>query len=107
MAGDAEAVTQKVVQAAKDGDMTAARIIFDRLFPARRDNFVSFEMPSVEGLADVAQAIHAVIHAVSAGELTPIEGDQITKMIGNYAQATSFADFEARLASLEAQKLPQ
>ena len=52
MQADAEAIVKAVLDSAKGGDMTAARIILDRIAPARRDNLVSFELPKVERPAD-------------------------------------------------------
>ena len=43
MGGDIEDITRSVIDAAKGGDMTAARIVLDRITPVRRDRPVVFE----------------------------------------------------------------
>jgi hypothetical protein len=43
MAGDVEEITQKVISAAKNGDLTAARIVLDRISPPRKDNPITLE----------------------------------------------------------------
>jgi hypothetical protein len=43
MAEDVEAVVQAVVEKAKAGDMTAARMIIDRMVPLRRGRPTPFE----------------------------------------------------------------
>jgi hypothetical protein len=47
MADDAEGVVRKVVEAAVAGDMTAARLILDRIAPPRRGRPVPIALPEV------------------------------------------------------------
>ena len=71
MQDDAGAVVKAVVGAAKGGDMTAARIVLDRIAPARRDNPVVFTLPEVTTAADAAKAMGSILAAIAAGELSP------------------------------------
>src|SRR5215216_6798668 len=43
--GDAEAITQKAIELAKGGDITAIRLCLDRLCPPRKDRYVTFAIP--------------------------------------------------------------
>jgi Family of unknown function (DUF5681) len=61
MADDAEGVVQTVIEAAKAGDMTAARLILDRIAPPRRGSPVSFALPAIKTAADVTKALSAVV----------------------------------------------
>ncbi|HWN80221.1 MAG TPA: DUF5681 domain-containing protein [Bradyrhizobium sp.] len=47
--GQAEALTQKAIQMALDGDPVALRLCLDRLCPPRRDRPVSFPLPPITG----------------------------------------------------------
>lgn len=60
MAGDAEAVINAVVAAAKDGDMTAARLVLDRIAPSCRGRRVRLDLPPIVGAADRVKALAAV-----------------------------------------------
>ena len=71
MQDDAEAVVKAVVNAAKGGDMTAARLVLDRIAPARRDNPVAFTLPEVTSAADAANAMGSILAAVAAGSSVP------------------------------------
>ncbi len=51
MQDDAENIVNAVLTAARNGDMTAAKIILVRLVPVRRE--VSFDLPKIECKADV------------------------------------------------------
>src|SRR5919202_930055 len=59
MAESAEDVIRAVITAAKGGDMTAARIVMDRLAPIRRGRPVAFDLPEVEGAAVIVEAFAA------------------------------------------------
>src|ERR1700716_2949183 len=70
--GDAEAITSKAIELAKEGDMAAIRICMDRFCPPRKDRPISFELPKLERVADASAAMAAIVSAVASGELTPI-----------------------------------
>lgn len=101
MQDDAEAVVNAVLTAAKGGDMTAARIVVDRLCPARKDNPVTFALPHIECAADAAGAMAAILSAVAAGDLTPVEAETISKLVETHIRALEASEFERRLAALE------
>ena len=51
MEDDAQNVVRAVIAAAKNGDMVAARLVLDRVLPARRGRPVQFTMPELEKVA--------------------------------------------------------
>ena len=57
MQDDARDIVQAVLAAAKNGDMTAARLILERISPVRKGRPVYLELPSVKTAADVSAAI--------------------------------------------------
>ena len=63
--GQAEALTQKAVDLALGGDTTAMRLCLERLYPARKDTTVLFDLPPIESANDATQAAQAVLQAVS------------------------------------------
>jgi hypothetical protein len=101
MQDDAEAVVNSVLSAAKTGDMTAARIVLDRLCPARKDNPVTFTLPNIESASDAAAAMAAILSAVASGELTPGEAETVGKLVETHIRAMEASEFERRLAALE------
>ena len=102
MSEDAQGVVKAVIDAAKNGDMAAARIVLDRIAPARKDNVVSIELPEIKNAADAASAMAAIVAAVSAGEISPIEADALARPIDSYCRALEIGEFEQRLKALEA-----
>jgi hypothetical protein len=63
--------------------------------PLSEDKLVSFESK------DAVTASAAIVAAVAAGELTPMEAAELSKVIDNYARTLQSVEFEERLAKLE------
>jgi hypothetical protein len=101
MQDDAENIVNAVLTAARNGDMTAARIVLDRIAPTRRDNSVSFDLPKIERPADAVVASAAILSAVADGSLTPGEAGEISKLIDGFVRTLEASEFEERLARLE------
>jgi hypothetical protein len=101
MQADAENIVNAVLAAAREGDMTAARIVLDRILPARRDNPVTFTLPKIKRPADAVAASAAVLAAVAGGKLTPGEALEVSKLIEGFVKTLEVAELEARLNELE------
>lgn len=100
MMADAEAVVRKVITAAKGGDMTAAKLIVDRIAPLRRPR-VRFALPAVTDAASLLQAHGALLAAVAKGQLAPDEASQVAAMLAAHRQAIEATVTEQRLTALE------
>ncbi len=101
MRDDAESVMRAVIQAAQNGDTAAARIVVDRMAPARKDTTIEFPLPKLENAKDAAMAMGEVVAAVSEGELSPDEGQAVAKLLEGYARLTELSELEARIRALE------
>jgi hypothetical protein len=101
MADDAEGVVRKVIEVAKAGDMTAARLILDRIAPVRRGRPVVFDLPSVGTAADGVAALGAVVLSVASGDLTPEEATAVATVIDIKRRAIETAELETRLRAIE------
>jgi hypothetical protein len=102
--GEAEALTRKVVELAKEGNPVALRLCLERLLPPRKDRPVSFTLPRIEGAQDLVKALGAVLEAVARGEITPGEGQTLTAMLDGYRKGLETADLEARVTALEKER---
>lgn len=99
--GEAETITRKAIEKAKDGDMTAIRICLDRLAPPAKDRPVPFKVQRMETSADAVKAVSAILGAVAAGDLTPYEAGEVMKIIDVYARTLQTAEIEERVERLE------
>jgi uncharacterized protein DUF5681 len=99
--GEAETLTRKAIALAKAGDMQALKLCMDRIAPPRRDRPVSFALPKVEGPADAATAMSAVLKAAAEGELTPMEAGEIAKLLDVYVRTVETNELAKRIEQLE------
>jgi hypothetical protein len=100
MQADAEAIVKAVIDAAKGGDMTAAKIVLDRIAPVQKDR-TAFRMRDLVTAADASRAMSDVITAVAAGTISPSEGEAVSRIVASFVSTLEAGDFEARLAALE------
>ena len=99
--GEGEALTRKAVELALAGDTVALRMCMDRLFPPRKDAAVTFALPKLETAADAVKASAALVEAVAAGELTPSEAGELSKLMEGFTRTADLHDIQARLERLE------
>lgn len=102
MEGDADRVTQAVIDAAANGDMQAARIVMDRIAPARREPTVAVPLPEMNTAADLPAAANAILAAVASGDLSPSEAGRLSGVLADTARALEAHEIEARVAEIEA-----
>jgi hypothetical protein len=98
---DVDKVIAKVVSRAKRGDMSAARLILDRIMPVRKGRAAPFKLPPIKTTGDVVTALAAVTAAMAAGVLSPAEAVEIAAVIDLQRRAIETQDLEARLHALE------
>jgi hypothetical protein len=98
---DADAIAQSVIGAAVAGDMTAARLVLDRLAPIRRGAPITFTLPPITTEADAVTAMGGVLAAVAGGEITPEEGQAVAGLIGSFLDTVKVNDHAERLRAIE------
>ena len=101
MSGDAEAVVKAVVAAAKDGDMTAARLVLDRIAPPCRGRPVRLNLPPIVSAADLVRALAAVADAMARGVLSAEEAQAAAAVLEHHRKAVETLDLERRITALE------
>ena len=94
---DAEEICRHVVNQAKEGNMQAAKIILDRLLSPKKDRPIHFKLPMIYNATDAVTASRLICHAVGNGELTPLEGESLSKMVETHAKNIELFDFGLRL----------
>ena len=99
--GEAEALGRKAIELALEGDTVALRLCLERIVPAKRDTPVQFDLPTVTCAAEAAQAAQAVLLAVSQGDVTPMEGATIMRLVEQYRRTLELSEFEGRIVALE------
>jgi Family of unknown function (DUF5681) len=85
--GDAETVIRTVIERAKRGDAKALSWLWGIMLPARKGAPVEIDLPPLERPSDAPAVIAAIFAAACAGELSPEEGNSLTRMVEAYVRA--------------------
>jgi hypothetical protein len=88
----AEKIVQAVMNAAAEGDMTAAKLVLERIVPVRKGRVVNVTLPIVKTAADVVEAIGATVQAMADGEVTPEEASMVAGVLEAKRRAIETAD---------------
>jgi len=99
LAGRAEAIGQKLVELAENGDIAAIRICMER--SAGKDEPVDVGLPPIEKPSDSVAAAQAIVAAVAAGDLTATEAAGLAKVVDVYVRAVETKELDERLTKLE------
>lgn len=101
MQNDAKDIVRAVIDSAKGGDMTAARIIIERLAPPLRERPISLELPDTSSIEGIEKAQGVILDAVGAGDLLPGEGATLSTLVENRRRSLETFELEQRIAALE------
>lgn len=95
-------VIKAVVEAAKAGDMSAAKIVVDRLVPPARERHVELpDFPDTSTVAGLNQAQQLILAAVANAELTPSEASILSGIAENRRKSMETAELAERIGQLE------
>lgn len=97
----AEEITKAVVDAARGGDLSAVRLVLERLVPPMRERPISIDLPDTTTAEGISKAQQAIIEAVGMGELLPGEGNVLAGLIEAKRKALETIELELRVAKLE------
>jgi hypothetical protein len=99
--GEAAELTRAAIERAKAGDAAALRMCLDRLAPPSRHRTIEFQLPALTNAQDAVSALAAIATAVAAGELTPSEAGDLSKLIDGFSRLREGTIIERQLAMLE------
>lgn len=103
--GGIKDIAAEVIKQAKDGDLTAARLVLDKLVPNARERAVELPgLPSTESPAGVADAQAAILQAVASGDLTPGEAATLSGIVENRRRTLETLELEQRISAIEAEQ---
>lgn len=97
-----EDIAGVVVEAARSGDLMAARIVLDKLIPSAKERHVELpDLPNTTTAAGVSQAQQCILEAVATGEITPNEASTLSGILETRRKALETQELEVRIAALE------
>ena len=88
VAGEAEKLSRKMIELAKDGNVRCLEYCLDRLLPKRSGRPVDFELPPINSVQDLISVMATVSTAVNNGELTAEEAAHIVHLLEDMERFT-------------------
>lgn len=96
---DVPEIIKKLVDAARGGDIQAARLILERVLPPVKATEQAQPINLPDGT--LTEQGRAVLAAVAAGELAPGQGASLLGAIATLSKVTELDELAARVAALE------
>jgi hypothetical protein len=100
----ADAIARKVVDMAKEGDISAARLVIERLVPVAKERPIFPGLAGYRTAEGIAQAQAAILQAVAAGDLLPGEAATLAGIVEARRKAVETLELEQRITALESKK---
>ncbi len=97
----AKEITEAVITAAKAGDLTAARMILDRLAPPAKERPLSLALPDTATADGISAAQQSILQAVAIGDLLPSEAATLAGVVEVRRKALETLELESRITALE------
>jgi hypothetical protein len=102
--GQVDQLTQKAVDTALGGDMTAMRLCLERICPPRKDRPVLVDLPEMKDAENASQVMARILEAVAEGDITPDEARGLSAIVEVYRKTLETTELETRLQVLEQAK---
>ena len=78
-----------------------APLCIERICPVRKDVPINVQLPRVQSVEDATKLTTSLLEKVATGELTPSQGELLSRMIEKHVRVMQLTDLEARLQQLE------
>ncbi len=98
---EAEAIVRKIVEKAKAGDLTAAKLVVERLWPVPKGRPIEVSLPPINTVTDVLKAMSAIAAAVSAGTLSSDEARDLAALIETIRKGYETIDLKNELVAIK------
>jgi len=100
LAQHGESVLQKVIDSALEGDLTACKLVLDRLYPAIKPQAMPINIPVGETLPETGNNI---VTETMTGNVAPDIGASLITALSNQAKLVEFTELSQRLERIEQQ----
>ena len=94
-------VAAVVVQLARSGDLSAAKIILDRIYPASKDKAISINVADTSTPEGLSLAVKQIVGATVNGDLLPSEAKSLNCLLETQRKALELIDLDIRIKELE------
>ena len=99
--GQAEALMQRMVSLALEGDIVALKYCLDKIIPPKRSLSVKLDIPAVKTHKDALKASTVVIDLLAAGEISQSDAEGFLGSLCSHLKIISAAKLDERVQRLE------
>ena len=101
VAADAKVIVKSVIESAKAGDVESRRAYLRHLLPQSKWP-MPFDLPAINGPADIPQAVQMALDAAAKGNLSLEDAERVVGLLTGLRQAYEGADLAARMDEMAA-----
>lgn len=76
-----ELIFQKAIETALEGDVSAMKVVIDKVVPTRKGVRQKMDLPKIKNVKDLLQAQSNVTNLMSAGEISSAEALEISAVL--------------------------
>ncbi len=95
------AIIDKIIESAESGDMTAARLVMERLAPVRKASSEPVVIDGLEAAESLSDKAKYILNSVSRGECPADIGTTLIQSISAVAKIIEIDELERRISVLE------
>ena len=101
-----EDILNKMVEAAKTGDMRAADLVLSRIWPVRKGRPLTLAepLPPIATAADAVAVLGKLAGLVGSGDMTAEEGAAFASIVETKRKAIETVELEARMTAIEQER---
>mgnify|MGYP000455705585 CR=1 FL=1 len=99
--GELDNICRKLIEEALEGNIQAIKLVLDRVLPPKKDREIEIRFPKLQNSKDAIKAASTIVNAVCCAEITPAEGESLSKTVETFVKAVHTYDLEKRLSELE------
>ena len=96
-----EALVSKAVEMALDGDMTAMRLVLERIVPAYKNEAQPVAVDALKNADSLTAQGQAVVDAIASGDLAATDGAAFIAALTQMGRLVEIEDLEERITALE------
>lgn len=94
-------IAKTVIAAAKAGDLTAAKIVLDKLIPAARERPLDLYLPDARNAEGISEAQSVILNAAALGDIYPGEASVLSGILESKRRSIETQELSDRISKLE------
>lgn len=98
---EVESIFTVLVDKAKDGDMTALKIVADRICPTRKDIPVRIKTNRLKSTEDIPLAMKDIVNTALEGDISPFEAANLASAVDLYRKSVETDELAHKLDDIQ------